>query len=259
MILRRVIEHVRHQQWTAIGIDLVIVILGVFIGTQVSNWNASRLEDVRAQGYLRRIDDNIRSDLVAIDRRSVYWKQVNDYGRAAIRYSETGELAEGSAWKTVLAFYQASQFWPWVPYDSTYQELRSGGELALIRDDALRTELGRYYIEASGTNVGYLFATAPEYRKIVRGLTPAVVSEQVWSHCWKLPNEGEQYLLDCDAPLSEDAARAVLDGYMKDPRLLSELRFWVTNQEVSLAVVRNTRVLAERIVARMHGGNGRAP
>ena len=29
MILRRVIEHVRNQQWTAIGIDLVIVVVGV--------------------------------------------------------------------------------------------------------------------------------------------------------------------------------------------------------------------------------------
>lgn len=41
MILRRVITHVREQNWTAIGIDFVIVVTGVFIGIQVSNWNAS--------------------------------------------------------------------------------------------------------------------------------------------------------------------------------------------------------------------------
>ena len=37
MILRRVIEHVRKQEWTAIGIDLVVVVIGVVIGIQVSN------------------------------------------------------------------------------------------------------------------------------------------------------------------------------------------------------------------------------
>ena len=42
MILRRVFEHIRPQAWTAIVIDLVIVVLGVFIGTQVSNWNTER-------------------------------------------------------------------------------------------------------------------------------------------------------------------------------------------------------------------------
>ena len=39
MLLRRFIEHVRKQEWTAIAIDFVIVVVGVFIGIQVANWN----------------------------------------------------------------------------------------------------------------------------------------------------------------------------------------------------------------------------
>ena len=35
MLLRRVIEHVRDQNWTAIAIDFVIVVAGVFVGIQV--------------------------------------------------------------------------------------------------------------------------------------------------------------------------------------------------------------------------------
>ena len=35
MILRRVIQHVKKQEWTAIWIDLMIVVVGVFIGIQV--------------------------------------------------------------------------------------------------------------------------------------------------------------------------------------------------------------------------------
>ena len=48
MILRRLIEHLRHEQWAAIAIELVIVVLGVFIGMQVSNWNQQRLADRHA-------------------------------------------------------------------------------------------------------------------------------------------------------------------------------------------------------------------
>lgn len=51
MLLRRVIEHVREQHWTAIGIDFAIVVVGVFVGIQVSNWNEMRREAQRAQGY----------------------------------------------------------------------------------------------------------------------------------------------------------------------------------------------------------------
>ena len=39
MILRRVIKHVRNQEWTAIFIDFFIVVVGVFVGLQVSNWS----------------------------------------------------------------------------------------------------------------------------------------------------------------------------------------------------------------------------
>ena len=39
MILRRVAEHVKAQNWFAVAIDFVIVVVGVFIGIQVSNWN----------------------------------------------------------------------------------------------------------------------------------------------------------------------------------------------------------------------------
>ena len=43
MLLRRITEHVRAQNWFAVGIDFVIVVVGVFIGIQVSNWNDKRL------------------------------------------------------------------------------------------------------------------------------------------------------------------------------------------------------------------------
>ena len=251
MILRRVIQHVKKQEWTAIWIDLVIVVVGVFIGIQVSNWNAARADDVRAQAYLLRIQGNLNTDIQNMERRKVYWTQVIDYGNNAINYLETGELVDGSAWKTVLAFYQASQLWPWATIDTTYQELRNGGELGLIKDERMRTALAQYYIEGSGDDVDYILAFQPEYRKIVRGLTPTIVSNQIWEKCFELPNASEQYLLDCESPMSEAEAQTVLDNYRKDPKLLSELRFWVTNQEVAIKVVENTRNLGRAMLERM--------
>lgn len=44
MLLRRVIEHVKAQNWFAVALDFVIVVAGVFIGIQVSNLNAARAD-----------------------------------------------------------------------------------------------------------------------------------------------------------------------------------------------------------------------
>ena len=41
MLLRRVIDHVTQQNWFAILLDFMIVVLGVFIGIQLGNWNTT--------------------------------------------------------------------------------------------------------------------------------------------------------------------------------------------------------------------------
>jgi hypothetical protein len=249
MILRRLSQSLKEQNWTAIWIEFILLVTGVFLGIQVSNWNAARADDARAQAYVGRIRANLETDLLSIQRREVFWPKVIAYGKAAIRYAETGEKVEGSAWKTVLAFYQASQLWQWGPTDATYQEMRSAGELGLIRDEKLRDTLGQYYLE-SGPAVDYLFKLQPEYRKIVRGLTPSVAADYIWANCWRQPNVGEQHLLDCDAPISEAQAQAILDGYMKDPQLLPELRFWVANQGVALNASANFKRTLSAMLAR---------
>ena len=247
MILRRLSQSLKEQNWTTILIEFVLLVSGVFLGIQAANWNEQRAEDIKAQAYLARIQVNLQADLQSIQRRETLWRQVIAYGKGAIRYAETGELVEGSAWKTVLAFYQASQIWQWVSSDSTYQEMRSGGELGLIRDQGLRDRLSQYYLE-SGSGTAYLYMLQPEYRKIVRGLTPSVVADHIWAKCHQQPKSSEQYLLDCDSPISEAQAQAVLAGYMQGPELLPELRFWVANQGVALKAIGNyTPVLSDML------------
>lgn len=249
MILGRLASALKQRDWTTILIEFVLLVAGVFLGIEAANWNVERAEDIKAQAYLARTRGDLEADLKSIERRVVFWQQVIDDGKAAIRHAETGELVDGSAWKTVLAFYQASQLWQWTSSDATYQEMRSGGELGLIRDESLRESLSQYYVD-SDAGVAYLFYLQPEYRKIVRGLTPSVVADHIWARCWEQPNPIEQHLLDCDSPIPEAAAHAVLAGYLEDPDLLSELRFWVANQGVALKVIANYRPVLAEILAR---------
>ena len=249
MIMRRLAQSLRDQNWSTITIEFVLLVIGVFLGIEAANWNARRVEDARAEAYLARLRGNLQADALSIQRRIDFWNVVIAEGKAAIRYAETGERVDGSAWKTVRAFYQASQLWQWIPADATYQELRSGGELGLIRDAALRDALSQYYLE-NGAAVAYVFAVMPEYRRLVRGLTPSVVADHIWAHCWTQPSRSEQVLLDCDSPITEAQAQAVLDVYTSHPDLLPELRFWVANQGVAIEVIRDTKGAVDELLAR---------
>jgi hypothetical protein len=67
MILRRVIAHFRKQEWTAIAIDFLIVVIGVYVGLQVSNWNETRGDRAREAIYLSSLAKDIRKDIADID------------------------------------------------------------------------------------------------------------------------------------------------------------------------------------------------
>jgi hypothetical protein len=111
--------------------------------------------------------------------------------------------------------------------------------------------LSTYYLEGSSEEIGFILTMIPEYRKIVRGLSPAVVSAQIWANCHRNPSYYEQDLVDCGSPMPESDAQAVLDAYTRDPDLLAELRFWVTNQTVAAQVIANNRASAIAMLRRM--------
>jgi hypothetical protein len=67
MILRRVIAHFKKQEWTAIAIDFLIVVVGVFVGLQVNNWNIAQAEQRREAAYLQRL----HSDFEALEATSL--------------------------------------------------------------------------------------------------------------------------------------------------------------------------------------------
>ena len=61
MLLRRITKHVKDQNWFAVGIDFVIVVIGVFIGIQVANWNASRTDRAMEAAFLERMAVDVDS------------------------------------------------------------------------------------------------------------------------------------------------------------------------------------------------------
>lgn len=67
MMLRRLAQSLKEQNWTAICIEFVLLVVGVFLGIQVANWNTARIERALETTYLSRLADDVRSDIAEID------------------------------------------------------------------------------------------------------------------------------------------------------------------------------------------------
>jgi hypothetical protein len=251
MILRRVIAHFKRQEWTAIFLDFLIVVAGVFIGIQVANWNEARSDRARSADYLGRIHDDLLADAEALTRRKRFLADVAAYARAALAFAEDGAMKEGSAWETLLAYYQASQVWPYQTTSATFNEMSAAGDLGLIDDGALRAALANYYF-AGVRPTANLFDITPVYRERVRGSTPSAIQDAIWGSCARSVGVDEFELIACKPGVSEEDARAVIDRFRADVELTEDLRFWSTelrlmNEYLISLDETNARALAARV------------
>lgn len=235
MQLRRFTQGLRNRDWSSVAMEVFIVVAGVIIALQVSNWNDERKDSLRGDDYLLRMQNELRADGSRLATMATFWKAVNAEGRAALAHAEHGTLHEGSAWKTLRAYYQASQIWPYRKDDTTFQELRASGDFGLIRDATLRAQVSRHYADNAGGAIAEVLGLSPAYREKVRGMTPWAIQEYIWANCYANARESQQ-LVDCAAPVTEEEALAVLRQFGQSPQLLADLRFWVATNGLAITL-----------------------
>jgi hypothetical protein len=69
VLLRRMTDHVKAQNWFAVGLDFLIVVFGILIAFQITNWREGRQRDAREHAYLERLHTDITE---LADRRVSY-------------------------------------------------------------------------------------------------------------------------------------------------------------------------------------------
>lgn len=138
MLLRRVIEHVKAQNWTAVALDFVIVVVGVFMGIQVSNWNDARSERVLSNDYLLAFQRDLSADSKMLQIEIEARKLQLENALAVLEYFE-GESLDVSAF--FEAYYAVLYARSTSPNRNTMDELLNSGSLRLIRNSQTRTGL----------------------------------------------------------------------------------------------------------------------
>lgn len=191
MILRRISAHVKDQNWFAVGVDFVIVVIGVFIGIQVSNWNAAREDRSNETLYLGYLAEDLQSDIGKIDnvQRVSEWRMS---ALAAVITTATGEpmpsiraMPEGDVPIETVRDYEPTPSRSvimamslLVTFDSsdlTYSTLVSTGGIRLVRNQELTRGMQEY--DAAVRNLQRIESRLTIYRdELTRALQQAGVA-----------------------------------------------------------------------------------
>lgn len=241
MLLRRMIEHVKAQNWTAVGLDFFIVVVGVFIGIQLGNWNDARIREASADSARANLIANLRRDIEEFEEREAYYLQLYEHADIVLGVMNAPEtLEEVGEWRFLESSFRLGQIWPFSQSRQVYRELEGKGDLDLIGGPQLRLALAEYY-DSWEPEFGITVVLRDPFRDRVRQLMPISLQNHLSAAC-RGSELGEQSKLARDeaAPLSPARCPAP-----DEPALIAETA-------AALAQDRNLLELARGAVAQMN-------
>ena len=179
MIIKRLRAEAACQNWFGVTVDLVILILGVFLGIQVNNWNQARLDRAEGREYRDRLYFDLESDQRDVSFRIQYYGQALAHAQAALAALDRPVTDDPGAF--VIHAYEASNYIPQAIRHFTYDEIVASGKAEFLGDRMLRERIANYYVGLA--TMQRLFDNIPPYRETIRSVIPFAAQKQVFNDC----------------------------------------------------------------------------
>ena len=134
MLLRSITKHVRDQNWFAVALDFVIVVAGILLAFQITNWNEQRQNRAAESEYLVALERDIKLSLEEIAEVTALSQKQEQARQTLYEYSlddaleldplELPKLIEAALWSFPSVELR----------QTTFDTLSSSGQLGILAD-----------------------------------------------------------------------------------------------------------------------------
>ena len=223
MILRRMADAIYEQNWFTVVLEVLIVVVGIFIGLQVDDWNEARKESALEAVYLQRLlvdtDEMLAQHAAHVERAGPKIAAII-VSLDALRSCKLAPGAEEALELTLLEHQGLERL---VVVRTTYDEMVASGALARIDDLKLKSEISKVfsqaaiyqnYIDYFTTDLGR--ASDIIWRHVSFAIKPGALSELANPSDWKSENYTQSVSFDfdelCKAATFKNAVVEVFDS-----------------------------------------------
>lgn len=152
MILRRFMQHVKQQNWFAVGLDVVVVIVGIFLGLQVQEWNQKRTDRAEEYNYLVKLHADA-SQLIAdaepyTNSRKVIADNLTELSMSLIDEKGNRNFTRLHCNAVGYSHIYVNR----IVSLPTLNELLSSGQLLLIQDEKIKLLISKFDLAAEKTD-----------------------------------------------------------------------------------------------------------
>jgi hypothetical protein len=249
MLLRRFTKHVTDQNWFAVGLDVIVVVVGIFLGMQVTDWNEVRKENILHQLYIDRLSRDINIDLSSAKARGNYFKKVKAYGEKALSYLDQPPEIRQPTSETLVAFLLASSKWDNNYTQITYDELKSTGRIHLIGSFKVSDLVSSYY-EATSLRKNDAIIDK-DYFKLIRSIIRADLQNVVFDSCEVVDSVIRSSLKlneSCRVEVDANLVNILMKEIENHPNLKTELIFKISQLRYNISLFEEQVLASESVL-----------
>tara|TARA_R110002167_G_scaffold84558_1_gene229886 strand:+ start:702 stop:1484 length:783 start_codon:yes stop_codon:yes gene_type:complete len=124
----------------AVG-EIILVVIGILIALQINNWNTERLDSSKEREYLTNLIEDIKVQQLLVDAQINHEKKMKLQCEKALGHLNSTSINADSI-NIYLTTITRKSF---VVNDPTFQDLKSSGNILLIKKTELRKKILEFY------------------------------------------------------------------------------------------------------------------
>jgi hypothetical protein len=182
MVIRIFSKHLKSQNWFGVFLDFSVVVLGIFIGLQVSDWNQTRIDRQDAAYHLKFLHDELsvamKSATEEIEQHEA--TMMNSFGAAMLLSKDDWDPAEEQRFKEQV--FSTFEIWGPKHRPVSLRRMIDDGKLDLIESKDLQNAILRFdsaYLEAieqTKTSYSYSLELTPKITASMKFMGLKIVS-----------------------------------------------------------------------------------
>lgn len=141
MILRKISEAVINQNWFVVILEIVIVVVGVFLGLQVQEWAEDRADRAEELVYLEALKFDANESIDRLENFKTNLETQFQAIRRLAEYSDTPDDALSLEELDRLLYDAVYSLYPLRNRHVTFEELKNSGKLGLLKNPEMRVKL----------------------------------------------------------------------------------------------------------------------
>jgi len=152
MILNRLSKAIRKQDWFTVALEFVIVVFGIFVGLQANEWAQERQDRKHEQAALERLFLESQNALSLLEEDLQGTLRLNQLRRDAVQFVDSDAPVPENQLPLKIGINTLARFPSVLPVSVTYDELKSSGQMQLIRSAELRDQVAEFHTDLARYN-----------------------------------------------------------------------------------------------------------